>query len=412
MTTKTTKMKPDAQDRRRRDASPLLVILPSRLETGEPVSPELMLLGLPLIRRSVLAAARAGIDHVVVMTPAPAEMKSVLEGAPAAVISPGEPITRSNPGRVLLLATNVLPDSNWLRTLVEMPLEREQFYRDSDVAAVIDVANPRILFPNGPSCHAVHGRFMALAREFTTDTLSADQSGRFVLGSPDDVRAAEDWLLERLVKDNESFLCRHFERRLSLAISRRLASTSISPNAITLFSLGLGLLSAPFFLSSQAAYQFTGAVLFVCHAIVDGCDGELARLKFQESRWGMILDLWGDNLVHAAVFSCIGIGWSLAVQAKWPLLVAGIAVAGTLATAWVVYRQTLRWTQGGIPAFTSVVRSRTSAVSRIMHALGNRDFIYLVLLLSAFGKAHWFLPMAAVGSPIFFLVLLRLSRKE
>jgi len=77
-----------------------------------------------------------------------------------------------------------------------------------------------------------------------------------------------------------------------------------------------------------------------------------------------------------------------------------------------VYRQSVRWTSKGIPAFTSVVQSRTSAMSRIMDGLGNRDFIYLVLFLAAFGKAHWFLPLVAIGSPIFSLVLLYLSRKE
>ena len=78
----------------------------------------------------------------------------------------------------------------------------------------------------------------------------------------------------------------------------------------------------------------------------------------------------------------------------------------------VIYRQTLRWTLKGNPAFTSVVRSRTSTVARIMDGLGNRDFIYLVLLLSVFGKVYWFLPFVAVGSPIFSLVLLRLSHKD
>ena len=72
----------------------------------------------------------------------------------------------------------------------------------------------------------------------------------------------------------------------------------------------------------------------------------------------MILDFWGDNLVHAAVFSCIGIGWCLNSQSTWPLVVTAIAVAGTMWTAWIVYRQTLRWNRSSAPAFTSVVRSK------------------------------------------------------
>ena len=42
-------------------------------------------------------------------------------------------------------------------------------------------------------------------------------------------------------------------------------------------------------------------------------------------------------------------------------------------------------------------------------ALANRDFIYLVVVLSAFGKAHWFLSMAAVGAPAFFLALVAID---
>lgn len=396
------------------DTSTQLVILPSHPASSvsdAPVSPEQMLFGLPLIRRSVLSAVRAGIDRVMVVTHEPAEMKRVLDGTPATVVSSHEPITL-NPGRVLLLATHVLPDSHWLKKLVGMLLAPEQLYKDGDLAAVMDLEKPKTIDPKEASPHSAQGLFKTLGQEFKTDTLSQDPKGRYVLASPSDIRLAEDWLIQRLVKETESFMARHFERKISLAISRRLVSTSITPNAITLFSLGIGLLCAPFFLSTQVTYQVIGAILFVCHAVIDGCDGELARLKFQESRWGMILDLWGDNVVHVAVFSCMGIGWSLTAQATWPLLVAGMAIVGTLGAAWVVYRQTVRWTSKGIPAFTSVVQSRTSAMSRIMDGLGNRDFIYLVLFLAAFGKAHWFLPLVAIGSPIFSLVLLYLSRKE
>jgi hypothetical protein len=32
-----------------------------------------------------------------------------------------------------------------------------------------------------------------------------------------------------------------------------------------------------------------------------------------------------------------------------------------------------------------------------------------VVLLSAFGRAHWFLALAAVGAPLFFLVLVAVA---
>ena len=41
-----------------------------------------------------------------------------------------------------------------------------------------------------------------------------------------------------------------------------------------------------------------------------------------------------------------------------------------------------------------------------------RNFIYLVLALSLFGKANWFLAATAVGAPAYFLVLLALDRRH
>ena len=114
-------------------------------------------------------------------------------------------------------------------------------------------------------------------------------------------------------------MSRHFERKISLAITRRLALTRVTPDMMTVVSVGIGLLGAPFFLSASPVYQLVGALLFLTHSILDGCDGELARLKFMESPHGAILDFWGDNVVHVGVFSCMAVGLSFAQDATWPL---------------------------------------------------------------------------------------------
>jgi phosphatidylglycerophosphate synthase len=232
------------------------------------------------------------------------------------------------------------------------------------------------------------------------------------LSGPHDVAGAEDWLLRGLVKETEGFMSRHFERHISLSISRRLVSTRITPNTMTAVSVGVGLLAAPFFLSSSAAYQLTGALLFLAHSILDGCDGELARLKFQESRWGGLIDFWGENVVHAAVFSGMAAGWSLSARAGWPLLLGALAVLGSVGSAWVAYWHTMRKKRGTGPLFTSVVRSPGPGLSRLLDALANRDFVYGVVLLSAFGKAAWFLLLAAIGAPLFLLLLLWTTRNN
>ena len=239
------------------------------------------------------------------------------------------------------------------------------------------------------------------------------EGSRFVVSSPADLPRAERWLLASLVKQEDGFLARHVNRRISLAISRRLAATRVTPNEMTLVSVGLGLAGATLFLPARPAFDFAGAVLFLAHSIVDGCDGELARLKFQESRLGGVLDFWGDNIVHCAVFGAIAIGWSRVSGSAWPLALGAGAILGTLASAGFVYFQTMAPAAPGKtkegPLFTSVARE-PSRFSRLADALARRDFIYLVVLLAAFGLVRWFLILAAVGAPLFFLSLLAMAR--
>jgi phosphatidylglycerophosphate synthase len=253
-------------------------------------------------------------------------------------------------------------------------------------------------------------------RSVSTKDLKDLLAGASAVGVPlhtrVDLRQAEKALLRALIKDTEGFMSRHFDRKISLAISRRLAGTRITPNHMTVVSVAIGVFGALFFLSPRPLMQTAGAVCFVLHSIVDGCDGELARLKFQESRWGGLLDFWGDNLVHFAVYSAIAIGWSNAIGKSWPLLLGAAAILGNLLSAGFVHRQTMATaspTAG--PLFTHVSRS-TTPTSRVADELSRRDFIYLVLILSFFGKANWFLAMAAVGAPIFFFVLVGLALTE
>lgn len=334
-------------------ASPALALVPP--DAPGSVPPETVLLGLPIIRRTVLAARRAGFGRVFVVA-APPAARTALAGAPAELDAP--------------------PPSDAVR----LPWNRIVSTRDLEA-----------LRAGAPTALALPGVELATA---------ADRP------------RAERHLLRSLIKDTEGFMSRHFDRKISLAISRRLSGTRVTPNAMTLVSVAIGVFGALFFLSSQPLWQTAGALCFVLHSIVDGCDGELARLKFQESRWGGLLDFWGDNVVHFAVYAAIAVGWSRQLGRPWPLAVGAAAILGNLLSAALVHRQTLAAdaAKDG-PLFTSVSR-RASRMSAVADELSRRDFIYLVLILSAFGKAHWFLVMAAVGAPIYFLVLVGIALGE
>ncbi len=226
-------------------------------------------------------------------------------------------------------------------------------------------------------------------------------------------RRLENTLLTRLVKDTEGMMSRLVNRRISLAVTRRLMNRSVTPNRMTWISMGIGLFGALFFLLPGQGAQVTGASLFLLHSILDGCDGELARLKFLESRAGGIFDYWSDNIVHVAVFACIGIGWAIHGGDLWAGLLSLLAVAGTLISAWLVFDHTMRGKKAGGPLYTSVsVKRENSTLVRIADLLSRRDFIYLVLLLALFGKVHWFLIMAAAGAPAYTIILLVIMKQD
>jgi phosphatidylglycerophosphate synthase len=197
-----------------------------------------------------------------------------------------------------------------------------------------------------------------------------------------------------------------------LQISRRLASTAITPNQMSLISIVVGVCAGPFFLSSLPFWQTIGALMFLAHSILDGCDGELARLKFQESRWGGVLDFWGDNVVHSVIFACMAAGWSLSAGAGWPLMLGVAAVLGGLGSASFVYWRLMRAKLDSGPLFTSVSTAPDRPLARLLDSASRRDFIYLVLVLALFDKSNWFLLLAALGTPIYLILVIVLAARE
>ena len=97
-----------------------------------------------------------------------------------------------------------------------------------------------------------------------------------------------------------------------------------------------------------------------------------------------------------AVFACMAAGWSVATGSAWPLLLGGVTIASALVTAMLTAQRFIG--DGGDAA--------ASWAGRLAEALSHRDFIYLVVALAAFGKAHWFLALTAIGTPSFLLLLL------
>ncbi|HHT63171.1 MAG: sugar phosphate nucleotidyltransferase [Bacillota bacterium] len=115
---------------------------------------------------------------------------------------------------------------------------------------------------------------------------------------------AEKILLKSLLPAKDGLISRIINRKLSLPITKMLSKTSITPNQVTLVSLFVALASAISFVLHQ---PFLGGILAQLSSVLDGVDGEIARLKFQKSNYGGLFDAILDR--YADFLIVIGMAW-------------------------------------------------------------------------------------------------------
>ena len=77
---------------------------------------------------------------------------------------------------------------------------------------------------------------------------------------------------------------------------------------VSLFTLGVSFLAGLYFALGGYWYMLLGALLSLFASILDGCDGEVARLKLQESDFGCWLETICDYLYYLVVFAGMAIG--------------------------------------------------------------------------------------------------------
>jgi len=224
-----------------------------------------------------------------------------------------------------------------------------------------------------------------------------------------DVQAAEKKLFNSLKGEFEGFVDRFFNRKVSRWFTRIFLAAGLSPNAITILAALIGLVAAAGFGVGTYSAGIIAALLFQLAAIIDCCDGEVARLTFTESPFGAWLDIVMDNVVHMAIFSGIAVGSYLRVAGSdgaWvPLALGSAAVLGNGLSFWLVTRaQKIKSANG----WKTPVQAAWSDF--MLKNVASRDFSVIVLIFAVIGKLDWFLWMAAMGSVVFSLLMLWVIR--
>ncbi len=143
----------------------------------------------------------------------------------------------------------------------------------------------------------------------------ADVSGLFWfdIDTPEDYKIAEDKLLD-IIKNSKKIdgpVSKYINRHFSIAITRKIASKPYTPNQISLVGALIGMVGASLFLTAGTFAETSmmlvwtsmllAGLLVQVSSIIDGVDGEIARLKFQLSPYGAYVDYMLDRYVDGSI---------------------------------------------------------------------------------------------------------------
>ena len=220
------------------------------------------------------------------------------------------------------------------------------------------------------------------------------------INKPKDFLIQHKNLLQSCGLSNDSFMDKTITRFFSRQLTRLFLKTPLSPNMITILSLFIGLISAVFFLQGTHENSIIGAGLLLLSAWIDCTDGEVARLKFSESKIGGKLDILCDNLVHFSVFFAIGMGLYQSTENNIFMFFGLFAVFGSL-VSFLILSSSIIEKKEKVSANTVDLKNKNTLTDN----MANRDFIYFLFFMSLIGRVDIFICITAFGSNIFAIYL-------
>jgi choline kinase/phosphatidylglycerophosphate synthase len=310
--------------------------------------------GVPLVERAVRGLLRAGIEDVVVVVgygagPVAAVLKQIARGRVRAVYA--KDWDKGN-GASLAAAERVLTNKDDLFVLVTMDHifgdgAIEELVRTGAGAVLVDAAPEDAAWVEGTRVRIRRGAAYAFGKQI--DERSVD-CGAFVLprdvfacqreaaaggdyslaaavtrlahkrplravalppdawwqdiDTPEDLSIAKRRIRRSLSKASDGPVSRRLNRPVSTRLSMLIAPLGISADVLSLTSAALGFFAAWLLAGGSAV---AGALAVHGSSVLDGVDGEVARLHLRASPRGALLDGVLDRLVDTAVIVALGI---------------------------------------------------------------------------------------------------------
>ncbi len=393
--------------------------------------------GLTTLDRGILTMARAGVGRLVVavpggLSPSPGRLVRRLDLDIEIVAWGDSPRTTFGAGeRVLVLLGDHVHHHTSLTALVDGGVPGDglvaQVSPPPDQGRLSFLALTGVLRPGGARppvgtgallCDgAIRPHEVVAGGGPVLESLCARAAGRRVRTAEGDpslwrrvvdrrsARQAKAMLFGQVTKKTSGPVSRHINSRLSIPISMVLIETGLSPHLVTiLFVLTTGL-GAAWLISHPEPYWRLALAGFLWQmaAVLDRCDGEIARVKLCESKFGAWFDTVTDNLAYVIAYAAF-LKAAHGLHPGQPLyLYAGLsAVAAMLLTLGIMYHYAVRTGSGSLQNYIvgfarHVPHAEKGALYRALERyafLAKRDsfsFVhFLFALLGAFDLIYLF----------------------
>jgi 1L-myo-inositol 1-phosphate cytidylyltransferase / CDP-L-myo-inositol myo-inositolphosphotransferase len=224
------------------------------------------------------------------------------------------------------------------------------------------------------------------------------------MSEPSSRARIEARLFADLIKPSDGPVSRHFNRHISRAITRLVLPLGMTPNAMTVVVALTGVAAALCASFPSYAMHVLGAALFQLHSIVDGCDGELARLTHRHGKHGALIDSLVDDLCNLFFFIGLSLGVARSLGEGWPIVGAAVTALAYVGVVTVQYGMVLRATGRGDKTkfWAPIPQAERLTPFAILRILLRRDaFVALIMAAVVLGLAPAAVsvfPFAALGA--------------
>lgn len=331
------------------------------------------------------ALGAGSAPEVIVLWKTPSLLEARRTRLPARHLVAGQPMGPAV-GSTLLLRTNAVFRRRALSQLLQSPLPHASFALLPPQAFPADWAR-------------------------LEQSLGAGQSddSAWILRDPAEIPGLERQLFRATGKPTDGLVSRTLNRPISRLVSRMLAPTRITPNQISFLVLALLGISTLTLTRGSPLGFVIGMLLFHLASVLDGCDGEIARAKFLESRRGAWLDTSVDLLGNFLLPLAIGVGLSreagLPAELRTNYLVEGILTSAGIAIGILgVARARPSRGRADFNDFGSTAVERfgvpdwlTALLRGIVHLFRRDSYVLLFVVLAILGKPEWILHFLAIG---------------